>query len=268
MVSSTEKQQAESARSRGNVGQMHAGGGTLATLLRVSRLLSAEGGLRRALHAVLGTLEEEQGAVRAVLALVDPEEGDVQLEVSIGLAADHATRFRIGEGVLGKVVESGSPTVVSQRSRAPLPANGSIPAVTSGSTDYTFFCVPVLLSRAKIGALGVEVDVAPSFDHRAYVEFLQVVAAMIAQALKLQTGAEGAGRDPLETTAHRVGGAPGEKAVSLGDAVARFEEEMISDALRSTRGNRAKAARLLGSTERIINYKIDKYRIDCRRFRE
>jgi len=39
------------------------------------------------------------------------------------------------------------------------------------------------------------------------------------------------------------------------------------DALKSARGNRAKAARLLGSTERIIGYKVRKYGIDPGRFR-
>jgi Nif-specific regulatory protein len=58
-----------------------------------------------------------------------------------------------------------------------------------------------------------------------------------------------------------------EMTVSLGDAVAKFEQDLIQDALKSTRGNRAKAARLLGSTERIINYKISRYRIDCRRYK-
>ena len=36
---------------------------------------------------------------------------------------------------------------------------------------------------------------------------------------------------------------------------------------RSTRGNRAKAARLLDTTERILNYKIRGLSIDVRRFK-
>ena len=39
------------------------------------------------------------------------------------------------------------------------------------------------------------------------------------------------------------------------------------DALRTARGNRAKAAKLLGATERIMRYKVKKYAIDCNRFR-
>ena len=55
--------------------------------------------------------------------------------------------------------------------------------------------------------------------------------------------------------------------VSLSDAVAAYEKDLISDALKTTRGNRAKAARLLDTTERILNYKVRKYTIDYRRFK-
>jgi Nif-specific regulatory protein len=55
--------------------------------------------------------------------------------------------------------------------------------------------------------------------------------------------------------------------VSLKDAVAAYEKDLISDALKTTRGNRAKAARLLNTTERIINYQVRKYAIDYRRFK-
>jgi Nif-specific regulatory protein len=54
---------------------------------------------------------------------------------------------------------------------------------------------------------------------------------------------------------------------SLTDAVEQFEKDLILDALKTTRGNRAKAARLLRTTERIVNYKVTKYEIDCSRFR-
>jgi Nif-specific regulatory protein len=55
--------------------------------------------------------------------------------------------------------------------------------------------------------------------------------------------------------------------VSLADAVVAYEKDLIQDALKTTRGNRAKAARLLDATERILNYKIRKYAVDVRRFK-
>jgi Nif-specific regulatory protein len=55
--------------------------------------------------------------------------------------------------------------------------------------------------------------------------------------------------------------------VSLSDAVQSYEKDLIQDALKTTRGNRAKAARLLDTTERIINYKVRQYAIDAKRFK-
>ena len=54
---------------------------------------------------------------------------------------------------------------------------------------------------------------------------------------------------------------------SLSEAVDAYEKDLIQDALKTARGNRSKAAKLLHSTERIISYKVRKYEIDCRRFR-
>src|SRR6185295_7210497 len=54
--------------------------------------------------------------------------------------------------------------------------------------------------------------------------------------------------------------------LSLESAVDSYEKDLIQDALKIARGNRAKAARLLDSTERIVGYKIRKYKIDPKRF--
>jgi len=54
---------------------------------------------------------------------------------------------------------------------------------------------------------------------------------------------------------------------SLAEMVGNFERTLIENTLRTTRGNRTKAARLLKTTERILNYRIRRYRIDCNRFR-
>jgi Nif-specific regulatory protein len=58
-----------------------------------------------------------------------------------------------------------------------------------------------------------------------------------------------------------------EARASLSDSVERYEKELILDALNRARGNRMHAARLLDTTERVISYKIHKYRIDPQRFR-
>jgi Nif-specific regulatory protein len=55
--------------------------------------------------------------------------------------------------------------------------------------------------------------------------------------------------------------------LTLRSAVEAFERGLIQDTLKSTKGNIAKAARQLDSTERILAYKIRNYGIDTKRFR-
>jgi Nif-specific regulatory protein len=55
---------------------------------------------------------------------------------------------------------------------------------------------------------------------------------------------------------------------SLGEAVGAFERDLIEDALKMARGNRARAARLLQATRRIVNYKIAQYGIDWCRYQD
>jgi Nif-specific regulatory protein len=69
---------------------------------------------------------------------------------------------------------------------------------------------------------------------------------------------------PALQTAEASGTTP---RMSLAESVEAFERDLLQDALKSTRGNRARAARLLGTTERIFNYKVRKYGVDARRFR-
>ncbi len=55
--------------------------------------------------------------------------------------------------------------------------------------------------------------------------------------------------------------------LSFTESVSLHEKELIIEALKATRGNRARAARLLQVTERIISYKIRNLGIDVDRYR-
>ena len=69
---------------------------------------------------------------------------------------------------------------------------------------------------------------------------------------------------PTVQTAEESDTLPGR---SLEDAVANLEREIIIDSLKSTRGNMAKAAQVLETTERKFAYKAKKYGVDYRAYR-
>jgi len=53
----------------------------------------------------------------------------------------------------------------------------------------------------------------------------------------------------------------------LPTTLARVEREMIVVALRASRGNKARAARALGISERLMGLRVKKYKINPRGFR-
>jgi Nif-specific regulatory protein len=56
-------------------------------------------------------------------------------------------------------------------------------------------------------------------------------------------------------------------STSLDGAVGAFERSLIEDALKTALGNRSRAARLLGTTQRVVSYKVKKYGIDPARLK-
>ncbi|HNU74435.1 MAG TPA: helix-turn-helix domain-containing protein [Deltaproteobacteria bacterium] len=57
------------------------------------------------------------------------------------------------------------------------------------------------------------------------------------------------------------------KQGQLSSLIGAYERSLIVDALKDARGNQSKAARVLGTTKRIIQYKVEKYGIDVKRFK-
>ena len=53
----------------------------------------------------------------------------------------------------------------------------------------------------------------------------------------------------------------------LRSLIETYERDLITDALKITFGNQSRAAKLLGTSKRVINYKIHKYEIDLMHFR-
>jgi Nif-specific regulatory protein len=158
----------------------------LSTLLEVSQALSGTLNLRSALHRVLEILGKHHGTVRSLVTLLQ-DTGELRLEATDGIEGpSHAVRYRVGEGIVGKVVESGRPIVVPRVSQEPTFLNRAAKRPELPREELSFICVPILLNRRAIGALGVDLKFNPDRDYERYVKFLGIVASSIAQAVKIQ----------------------------------------------------------------------------------
>ncbi len=106
----------------------------LSTLLEVSQALLAARELKTGLVRVLEILGDHHGAVRSTVVLLDERTGDVAVEASAGaIDSDKPVRYRLGEGITGEVVQSGTPMVVPQVSHEPRFLNRAADAAGAGA---------------------------------------------------------------------------------------------------------------------------------------
>jgi Nif-specific regulatory protein len=163
----------------------------LSSLLEISQALSGASQLKPALHRVLEVLERHHGVIRSTVTLLSEESGELHIEASNGLTGDgERARYKLGEGITGRVVESGKPVVVPQVSREPLLLNRAAQRKGLDKQELSFICIPIILNRRPAGALSVDLRFKKERDYDRSARFFRLVGSMIAQALRVQRSVE------------------------------------------------------------------------------
>src|SRR5204862_3653197 len=115
-------------------------------------ILTTSPNLRSALRRVLETLARQYGMIRSSVTLLSPDGTQLNTEALHGFSSDgQRARYRVGEGVTGRVVESCKPVVIPQVSKEPAFLN------RAGRRDLdrqeiSYICVPIVLNRKAAGA--------------------------------------------------------------------------------------------------------------------
>jgi Nif-specific regulatory protein len=172
----------------------------LSDLLEISQTLGATLNLRSALVHTLELLEQAHGAIGGLVAIREGDGGDLVVEAAIGSAmpAGPNVRYRAGEGITGRVVQSGRPVIVPQVSREPLFLNRAGTWRRSEAREMSFLCVPIRSGGRTVGALGVAFPYRADRDFDEETKFVGVVGSMVGQALRVHRMAEAERRRLLE----------------------------------------------------------------------
>jgi len=158
----------------------------LSTLYEIARRLGASVDPKATLSSVLEILSESMGMSRGTLTLLDPETKQLYIEFAHGLTPEERSRgiYRIGEGITGKVVESGEPIIVPDIGKEPLFLNRTRSRGDIKRENISFICVPVKVKGDTVGVLSVDrlftdQSVSPDED----VRILTIIASLIGQAI-------------------------------------------------------------------------------------
>jgi Nif-specific regulatory protein len=160
----------------------------LTTLLELSQTLGLTTKLKTAFVRVLEILEEHHEITSGSITLLDETGRELSIAAATGISwqALSRTHYRVGEGITGRVVESGKPVVVPQVSREPLFLNRTGVWKDMGKGEMTFVCVPIPIEAEVVGALGVTLRFAKERAYDRDAKFFGVVGTMIGQAVRVE----------------------------------------------------------------------------------
>lgn len=160
----------------------------LSTLYEIARRLGTSLDPKVTLGSILEILSENMGMRRGTLTLIDPDTKQLYIELAHGLTEEEKGRgiYKIGEGITGKVVETGEPIIVPDVGKEPLFLNRTRSRGDISRENISFISVPVKVKGETIGVLSVDrlfADKSISLEED--VRVLTIVASLIGQAITI-----------------------------------------------------------------------------------
>ncbi len=158
----------------------------LTAILEVSKVLTTSFNLDKNLSSVMSTLGSLLEMQRGCVFLLDRSSGELRIVAAHGLAKHNIERgkYRIGEGIVGRVLEKKTPMVIPNIGKEPLFLNrtGSRPE----KDGISFLCVPIQFKNEVLGVLSVDriysKELGGVDDD---LRVLEIVSSLIAQFVKL-----------------------------------------------------------------------------------
>jgi Nif-specific regulatory protein len=152
----------------------------LDTLALVAKTLATRTDQNRMLRDVLALLEQRRGMLHCTIMLLTPDGKELVLEAESTGAADGGARYRRGEGVTGRVLESGETIIVPLVSSEPRFQFRVHQRTKSPQRDVSFICVPIRLENEVIGTLSADLAAQEASRLQETAQLLEIIASLIA----------------------------------------------------------------------------------------
>jgi Nif-specific regulatory protein len=165
----------------------------LTLLFEISQTLDRSLDLDQVIQPVLRLLKEHMDLSHGTVTLLNRETGKITVEAAQDI--DHANRkevvYRPGEGITGRVVQSGKPMIIPDiwKEAEFLDKTGVYRKKSSPKNSdepVAFICVPIMTSKDILGALSADRTRPNEEILTEDLRLLSIVASMIAQAVKLR----------------------------------------------------------------------------------
>ena len=156
-------------------------------LYEITTAIHATFDMRKAIYEVLDILSSHMGMNRGSITLLDAETKEIRISVAHGIspAARTRGRYKLGEGITGRVIESGRPMAVPHLDEEPLFLDRTGARRQIDKSRVSFFCVPIKDGHKVIGALSVDRLFKGPTTLDEDLRFLTVISSLIAQKVSM-----------------------------------------------------------------------------------
>ncbi len=156
-------------------------------LCEIAQLVGAAAELDTALSKILRVLHGTMHMERATLFMLDATGKRLAIKASYGMTEQEKRRgiYNLNEGVCGKIFRSRFPFVVPDIKSEPLFLNRTQSRGGIIKAKISFIGVPVILRNGPVGVLTVDRVFESDVSFEEDVQFITVVATLIAQFLEL-----------------------------------------------------------------------------------
>ena len=154
-------------------------------LHEIGQLLGSTTRFEEALSQMLKLLYDRLEMRLGTLSLLDREDDQVTIDLAHGLSQSEIERgrYKVGEGITGRVVESGKPVIVPRIGSDKRFLNRTGARKAGRDEQLSFICVPILMQQRVAGTLSVDTLYHNDGHLENYVQLLSVVGVMIGQAV-------------------------------------------------------------------------------------
>jgi len=160
----------------------------LTCFYEIARVLALTANMYDCLESILTILAEVKGMDNGAISIVNSTTSELKIEVAHGITdeAKRRGRYKLGEGVTGKVVATGEPIIVAQIGDEPLFLNRTRTRGIEWKKKSSFLCVPIIAAHQVIGTLSVDRMYTEGFDTDSKHDlwFLAVVSGQIAKTVQ------------------------------------------------------------------------------------
>ncbi len=160
----------------------------LSCLYEITRHLASATSLQDCLEKIVSSLAEYKHMDSGTVSIVNPITGELEIEVAHGITAEakRRGRYKLGEGITGKVVATGEPIIVPQIGEEPFFLNRTRTRGDERKKRSSFLCVPILAAQQSIGALSIDREYKEGFGAQSEndLRFLTVVSGLISETVQ------------------------------------------------------------------------------------